>query len=221
MAGDLARALAPEDLDRKRTCFKRMLVTNIIDVSGPSSTTSRRALTRTRLSDVALELFERQGFEQTTVAQIAAGAGVSEMTFFRHFSAKHQVLFDDPYDAVIAAAVAAQPSALGPLDRVVRGFRHACSQVPEPDGDVVRRRVRIIARTATLRGEAWRNNAETEALVVEQLVADGADLLAAKVAMAAVLAALTVALFDWSLRDVSALGDAITAALDIVEGGRG
>lgn len=100
MAGDLARALAPEDLDRKRTCFKRMLVTNIIDVSGPSSTTSRRALTRTRLSDVALELFERQGFEQTTVAQIAAGAGVSEMTFFRHFSAKHRVLFDDPYDAV-------------------------------------------------------------------------------------------------------------------------
>ena len=65
------------------------------------------------------------------------------------------------------------------------------------------------------------HNAETEAVVVEQLVADGADPLAAKVAMAAVLAALTVALFDWSLRDVSALGDAITAALDIVEGGRG
>lgn len=183
--------------------------------------TGRRALTRARLSDVALELFERQGFEQTTVAQIAAGAGVTEMTFFRHFSAKHQVLFDDPYDAVIAAAVAAQPSALGPLERVVRGFRHACSQVPEPDGDVVRRRVRIIARTATLRGEAWRNNAEIEALVVEQLVADGADPLAAKVATAAVLAALTVALLDWSLRDESALGDALTAALGIVEGARG
>jgi len=51
--------------------------------------------------------------------------------------------------------------------------------------------------------------------------ADGADPLAAKVATAAVLAALTVALFDWSLRDESALGDAITAALDIVEGPRG
>ena len=49
----------------------------------------------------------------------------------------------------------------------------------------------------------------------------GADPLAAKVATAAVLAALTVALFDWSLRDESALGDAITAALDIVEGARG
>ncbi len=196
-------------------------MTNIADVDGRSSTISRRALTRTRLADVALGLFERQGFEQTTVAQIAAGAGVSEMTFFRHFSAKHQVLFDDPYDAVIAAAVAAQPSALRPLDRVVRGFRHASSQLPEPDGDVVRRRVRIIARTATLRGAAWRNNAETEALVVEQLVADGAYPLAAKVATAAVLAALTVALFDWSLRDESGLGDAITAALDIVEGRRG
>lgn len=220
LAGDPARTLAPEDLDRKGSA-QLMLVTNITDVSGRPSTTSRRALTRTRLSDVALGLFERQGFEQTTVAQIAAGAGVTEMTFFRHFSAKHQVLFDDPYDAVIAAAVAAEPSALRPLDRVVRGFRHAFSQVPEPDGDVVRRRVRIIARTATLRGEAWRNNAETEALVVEQLVADGADPLAAKVATAAVLAALTVALFDWSLRDESALGDAITAALDIVEGPRG
>jgi AcrR family transcriptional regulator len=44
------------------------------------------------------------GFEAVTVAQIAGGSGVSEMTFFRHFATKHGVLFDDPYDEVIAAA---------------------------------------------------------------------------------------------------------------------
>jgi AcrR family transcriptional regulator len=46
-----------------------------------------------RLREAALELFEERGFEQTTVAQIAARAGLTERTFFRHFADKREVLF--------------------------------------------------------------------------------------------------------------------------------
>ncbi|GAB6899676.1 TetR/AcrR family transcriptional regulator [Kineosporia succinea] len=49
--------------------------------------------TRVRLVDAAVELFARDGYEATTVAQIAALAGVSKMTFFRHFTDKREVLF--------------------------------------------------------------------------------------------------------------------------------
>jgi AcrR family transcriptional regulator len=181
---------------------------------------SRRERTRDRLVDAALELFERQGFEVTTVAQVAAAAGVTEMTYFRHFAAKHGVLFDDPYDPVIVAAVGAQSSTLDPLRRAARGLRQAWAQVPEPEGDVVRRRVRIVAATPSLRGEMWRNNAETERLVAERLVADGAEPLPAKVAAAAVLAGVTAALLEWSL-GVTSLADTIDLALDTLEAAGG
>ena len=54
----------------------------------------------------ALELFLRDGYDATTVAAIAGAAGVSQMTFFRHFPTKESVVLDDPYDPVIAERVA-------------------------------------------------------------------------------------------------------------------
>jgi AcrR family transcriptional regulator len=173
------------------------------------------------LQSVALELFERHGFGGTTVAEIAAAAGVTEMTFFRHFATKAGVVLEDPYDTAIARAVSKQPVEVGPLSRATAGLRDAWRQVPEPDGDVVRRRVRIVAITPSLRGEVGRLNAVTEALIVEQLITDGTDPLPAKVAAAATIAALTAALFEWSLRENSQLGDVIESALKVLEGGRG
>ncbi len=177
--------------------------------------------THDHLQLVALELFERNGFESTTVAKIAHQAGMTEMTFFRHFGAKHGVLFDDPYDEVIAQAVAEQSLSLGPLARVVAGFRHAWRHVPEPDGDIVRRRVRVVAMTPSLRGEMWQTNAVTEALVIQQLMDDGTDRLHAVVAASAVLAVLSAALLEWSMQDDAQLGAVVEAALDVLGDDRG
>jgi len=176
--------------------------------------------THARIHDHALDLFERHGFEATTVAQIAAAAGVTEMTFFRHFPAKEHLVLDDPYDPLIADAVAEQPRDLGPLARTVRGIRLAWSELDEPEGDLVRRRVRIVAATPALRAAAWRNNAETERLIVDQLRRDGTDPLRAHAAAGAVLAAIMAALFEWARRDDMVLADAIAIALDTVDGER-
>jgi AcrR family transcriptional regulator len=48
---------------------------------------------RGRLLKAALELYGERGFEQTTVAEIAERAGLTERTFFRHFADKREVLF--------------------------------------------------------------------------------------------------------------------------------
>ena len=127
-----------------------MLVANILCVMAKSEP-SKLAQTRERLLLCGLELFERQGFDETTVAQIAAAAGVTQMTFFRHFPAKELLIVDDPYDPILAAEIAAQPRRFRPLTRVVRGVRAAWSQLPEPASDLVRRRVRIAASTPSLR----------------------------------------------------------------------
>ena len=62
-----------------------------------------------------------------TVDQIAKAVGVSHMTFFRNFPTKESVVFDDPYDPVIAETVAAQPGDLPVLERVRRGILEAWS----------------------------------------------------------------------------------------------
>ncbi len=184
----------------------------------PSSATSKRQRTRERILGCALDLFERHGFDHTTIAQIAAMAGVTEMTCFRHFPAKDQLVLDDPYDPVIADAVAAQPATLSPLSRTARGLGQAWSQLSEPEGDVVRRRVRLVAQTPVLRAAVWRNNSETERAIVDQLIRDGVEPLRAYAAVGAVLAAIMAALFEWSRRDDITLSDAIAVALDTVDG---
>jgi AcrR family transcriptional regulator len=69
-----------------------------------------------RLRQAALELFELRGFEETTVAEIAARAGLTERTFFRHFADKREVLFrgsevlrDTMVAGIDDATVAASP----------------------------------------------------------------------------------------------------------------
>ena len=164
-----------------------------------------------------MDLFELQGYEQTSAAEVAAAAGVSEMTFFRHFPSKDRVLLDDPYDAELVAAVAARPIAEAPLARTVNGLRSAWAAVPEPAVDVVRRRARIVALTPALRSAVARNNQRTEDAVTEQLVIDGCDRLEAHVVSSAVLAALTSALLWWASQDQANLSNAIERALTVLE----
>ena len=85
----------------------------------PSSKTQGGA--RARLQQAALDLFRERGYDQTTAAEIAERAGVTERTFFRYFPEKREVLFggeDELYDALTAALVDA-PDQLGPLDALL------------------------------------------------------------------------------------------------------
>ncbi len=169
-----------------------MLVTNISPVS------SRTERTRDRLLTAAISLFDSQGYDATTVTQIAQRAGVSEMTFFRYFPSKEDTVIADPYDPVLAEAAARQPRELGPVVRIVRAMRELLTAMPEDAVEVVRTRVAIVARTPALRAATWRAMGETEAVVTAALSADGCDPLRAKAAAAAVLAASAVALMEWA-----------------------
>jgi AcrR family transcriptional regulator len=180
---------------------------------------SRRQRTTDDLRDRALDLFERHGYEQTSAAQIAAAAGVSEMTFFRHFSTKDQILMDDPYDDELVSAVAARPLNEPPLARTVNALRTAWAAIPEPAVEVVRRRTRIVANTPALRAAISRNNQQTEDAVTAQLVADGCEPLEARAAVSAVLAALTSALLWWSVQKQADLSEVIEHALTVFDHG--
>lgn len=75
---------------------------------------------RGRLVQAAMELYLERGFGQTTVAQIAERAGVTERTFFRHFADKREMLFDGSsrLQHLMVDAVAGAPASATPLDAV-------------------------------------------------------------------------------------------------------
>ncbi|MGF0118215.1 TetR/AcrR family transcriptional regulator [Promicromonospora sp. Marseille-Q5078] len=180
--------------------------------------TSPRALrTRARILDAALDLFEARGYDQTTVAQVAEAAGVTEMTFFRHFPTKDAVLVSDPYDPLIAEAVGAQPRDLAPLERVRRGMRAALDDVTPTEDATAHRRVALVAAHPRLRAAVVTATAATERAIADRLVADGAPRFDATVAAAACLGACTAALLART-DATTPLADTVTHALEVLGG---
>lgn len=131
------------------------------------------AATRTKLSESALELFAGKGFEQTTVAEIAARAGVTERTFFKHFETKLDAVFpteEFTSFATLQQMVADSASELDDLDVVTRC---GLTWLVEVLSDRVlwqhragRQRVRISASAPAVMGiRAWAQREMTEALI--------------------------------------------------------
>jgi AcrR family transcriptional regulator len=186
-------------------------------VSTRLDTPTRIERTRARILAAALELFSRNGYERTTVEDVAAAAGVTPMTFYRHFGTKDQVLVGDPYDPLIAEAIERQARDLSPVQRTVRGVREAWRRLPIADEAPVRERVTIVASTPSLLPALRASTADTESAIADQLVRDGTDPTDAAVAAAAVLAALMTGLMHWALAaDGARLGDAIERSLDVL-----
>src|SRR5579871_2940897 len=77
-----------------------------------------------RLARAAIELFDEQGYEATTVAEIAERAGLTKRTFFRHFSDKREVLFSgsEELERRWLEAVAAAPRDATPLAAATAAF---------------------------------------------------------------------------------------------------
>ncbi len=106
---------------------------------------------RGRLQQAALALYGERGFENTTVAEIAERAGLTERTFFRHFADKREVLFagGEVLQDALVGAVADAPESLAPIDAVAGGLEAAGDQLPERP-EMSRQRQGIIAANPDL-----------------------------------------------------------------------
>jgi AcrR family transcriptional regulator len=107
---------------------------------------------RGRLAEAALALYGERGFENTTVAEIAERAGLTERTFFRHFADKREVLFQGSGELqeLLVGRVADAPEALAPIDAVAEALE-ATGAYFQGRREFARRRQAIIAASAELR----------------------------------------------------------------------
>src|SRR5262245_47636331 len=116
----------------------------------------KKERTRQALIDAAAELFERRGYDRTTVADIAAAADISTRTFFSYFASKEELVFPEADDRVHAVvdAIAARGPADGPADVLL----HALHNVHEASGEMLSPlaalRIRLIQTVPAVRGRA-------------------------------------------------------------------
>ncbi len=183
------------------------------------ATNTRGAATRERLRAAALDLFERRGFDHVTVEDIVAAAGVSHMTFFRHFGSKDRVLLDDPFDPMIAMAVAATDPQLPAVERIAAGMMTVLPHIDPAEDAAVRRRLRVALGVTSLEnGMAANTRATQDAIVATAQSPEARREL--RIAAAGCLAAVTVALLDWAAEDSDAtLADAVGGALRVMAPG--
>jgi len=169
---------------------------------------------RGRLQQAAMELFVERGYERTTTADIAARAGLTERTYFRHFPDKREVLFDRTrrLDALVVEGIAAAPGDAAPLDALAVGLRAGSAMLDEL-GDGARARAAVIAGQGELRERELAKMsglvATASAALLERGVAAAPALLAAEAGVAAFRVA-----FDRWVADPA--GPALPAVLDAV-----
>jgi AcrR family transcriptional regulator len=153
---------------------------------------------RGRLEKAALELYGERGFESTTVAEIAERAGLTERTFFRHYSDKREVLFwgAGALQELLVNAVADAPAGTSPIEAVAAALETAGDMLQQRREHAQRRQA-VIAANAELRERELIKLATLAAAITATLRLRGVKDPAAGLTAEAGIAIFKVAFERW------------------------
>lgn len=172
---------------------------------------------RGRLERAALDLFAQHGYDQTTVEQIAAVAGVTKRTFFRHFADKREVLFGGSgrflemfVDSLADATHVATPFQL--LSAILKGVGVSLGA----DRELMRRRQAVILDSVELQERELVKMAAVTNALAAALRDRGTAEMTARVTAEVTAALFRAAFEDWLATDQGELSDSVHDALDTV-----
>jgi AcrR family transcriptional regulator len=122
----------------------------------PSLRDRKRERTRRALITAAAELFEHKGYDETTVAEIAAAADIGTRTFFGYFASKEDILFpdSDTRAQITIEAIAHRDPAEGPVDVLVRALDTVADTDADMVGPMAAVRMRLFRTVPAVRGKA-------------------------------------------------------------------
>jgi len=137
---------------------------------GPTSLRERKkARTRASLREHALRLFREQGYQATTVEQIAAAAEVSPSTFFRYFPTKEDVVLQDDMDTRMMEAFARQPAGLTPIAAVRAAVREAWASFTDAEWELIRQGAELSVEVPEIRARAMSEMARSSSVIANAL----------------------------------------------------
>ncbi|HEX3930138.1 MAG TPA: TetR family transcriptional regulator [Nocardioides sp.] len=163
-----------------------------------------------RFRQAAMDLYLERGFDQTTVADIAARAGLTSRTFFRYYADKREVLFDgsETLRSAMVEAVDRTPASAAPMRAVAAALDAAATMLGERR-DFARRRQAVIDANAELRERELAKMASLAGALADGLRRRGVDEPDASLAAEAGIAVMRVAFARWvgddETRDLTAV----------------
>lgn len=163
----------------------------------------KKAATRRTLIEAAMTLFARQGYQDTTIEQVAAAAGVSQMTLFRYFPAKDHLVLTPEHDPLLVDHLTARPHGEAGVEMVRAAIADSLSAIyPQRRAELLQR-WQLVAATPELLALQTQRTTTTQRLVVQGLSTHpGHELtsLRTQVIAATCLAAATTATLTWAQR---------------------
>jgi AcrR family transcriptional regulator len=186
----------------------------------------KKARTRAALREHALRLIREQGYDATTVEQIAEAADVSPSTFFRYFPTKEDVVLQDELDVLAIDAFEAQPADVPELAAIRAAMKQAFAALGEDELVRIRETTELILTVPELRARAIDEFARTIGVIAEAVARrsgrDPSDFAVRNFAGAivGVVMAATTPWQDWAAEKHGAdMVDRIDAALAHLEAG--
>jgi len=187
----------------------------------------KKARTRAAIREHALRLFREQGYQRTTVEQIAAAAEVSPSTFFRYFPTKEDLVLQDDMDTRMVEAFERQPAGLGAIAAVRGAIWEMLASYNEADLDVIRETTTLTMTVPEVRARAVDEFGRTIAVISEALATRAgrpADDLAVRTvagAIIGVIMSITMPWEGWSSdrQDIVDMFERIDRALGLLEDG--
>lgn len=178
--------------------------------NGPSLREVSRDAVRARITEIALGLFAEHGFDQVTVDQIAAAAGMSARTFHRYFPAKEDVVIGDPtrWGEYVRDTLAAQPEDEPVWESLAATFVALVRHQAHAGGDGrAKPALRVLVSTASLRARNLEKHLVWAGMltpvVAHRLTGDD-SALRAEIIVQSALACFDVALSTWANTDDAA-----------------
>jgi len=155
---------------------------------------------RERLVLAAVDLFSEQGYDETTVTQIAERAGVTKSTFFRHFPDKRELLVagQETLSRLLASGIADAPAGSTPLDAVAAGLARASDEMGPLNRDLGPRLKAAVAASTELQERDALKSVGLAAAMTEALVARGVADTSARLASEMGLLAFKQGFDRWS-----------------------
>jgi AcrR family transcriptional regulator len=182
----------------------------------------KKQKTRESIQREAMRLIEKQGYDETTIEQIAAAVEISPSTFFNYFPTKEDVVLYDAYDPVLATLILERP-ADEPLSVSFRRVLDEMGEIFERDRDIILARGRLWFAVPALRARIWEEMEKAQVFMgalIAQRSGREVDDFETRVIVAVVVTAAMEAMGEWLRRDGK--GSFVTLvheALDMVEAG--
>jgi AcrR family transcriptional regulator len=169
-------------------------------MSSPGLRERKKQKTRWAIQEHALRLFAEQGYDATTIDQIAAAAEISPSTFFRYFPTKEDLVIADEYDDLLVEGLRNQPPEVPPLRAVREVMGETLRQMGPEERARVWERTRLTMAVPALRARSLENFLTTTRVIrdaIGQRVGRSPDDLELRVLAGAVVGALVAALELW------------------------